>query len=108
MTRRLIAFVVSLVLAFSGFSAAARALAPAWVGDEPVMVHVASGSPHHQDGGESASAQLECCDGVSDAALLAPAWPLFLGQFPSAMPAERPAPALTTPFLEGPKRPPRG
>lgn len=112
MARRLIALVVSLLLVCSAFGAVARTMVPAWDDDSPATLQVAStGHHHHESTGDSdaAAQHLECCgaDGVNDAALIAPTWPDSLGQAPRATPAERPFAALPTPFLEGPRRPPR-
>jgi hypothetical protein len=113
MPRRLIAFVVALVLACSGFSAVARVLLPAF-GDEQAAVQLISAGHHHHDGGLGASdsegpaQHVECDDGVSDSALLVPAWPAPGNPLHQPTPAERPDPAMPAPFLEGPLRPPRG
>ena len=113
MPRRLIAFVVALVLACSGFSAAARVLVPAF-GDEHAAAQLISLGHHHHGGGlgvsdsEGPAQHAECDDGVNDPALLAPAWPAPADPLPRAAPAERPDPAKPAPFLEGPLRPPRG
>ena len=111
MPRRLIAFIVSLMLACSGFSAAARVLLPA-VADEHAAVQ---GTGHHHHGGgleagdfDKPAQHAECDDGLSDVALLAPAWPAPGALLSCAAPAERPGQAMPTPFLEGPMRPPRG
>jgi hypothetical protein len=112
MPRRLIAFVLALVLACSGFSAVARVLLPAF-GDEHAVQLIGVGH-HHHDGSLGASdsggpaQHVECDDGVSDAAPMAPAWPAPASPLHYATPAERPDPAMPAPFLEGPLRPPRG
>ncbi|WP_424859209.1 MULTISPECIES: hypothetical protein [unclassified Tepidimonas] len=113
MPRRLVAFILSLVLSCYGFAAVAKALVLT-SGDDHAVAHLLEQAHHHHDDG---SVHVDDSDEsvqhvMVDQWLGAPAMPAEPPALPhlrlvAASPPDHSISRIPTPYLEGPRRPPR-